>query len=61
LGPDAPPRHQAKRRRIRTVMQELMYLAARLIHTGRRLKLAFDFGCMVVPIFRRLYEQLAWT
>jgi len=59
--PDAPPRHRAKRRRIRTVMQELMDLAARLIHTGRRLKLAFGSGCRVVPIFRRLYEQLAWT
>jgi len=61
LGPDAPPRHRAKRRRIRTVMQELMYLAARLIHTGRRLKLAFGYGCPVVPIFRRLYAQLACT
>jgi hypothetical protein len=61
LGPDAPPRHRAKRRRIRTVMQELMYLAARLIHTGRRLKLAFGFACPVVPIFRRLYAQLACT
>jgi hypothetical protein len=36
LGPDAPPRHLAKRRRIRTAMQELMYLAARLIYTARR-------------------------
>jgi hypothetical protein len=61
LGPDAPPRHRAKRRRIRTVMQELMYLAARLIQTGRRLKLAFGYGCPVVPIFRRLYCQLAGT
>ena len=61
LGPDAPPRHRAKRRRIRTVMQELMYLAARLIHTGRRIKLAFGYGCPVVPIFRRLYAQLACT
>ena len=61
LGPDAPPRHRAKRRRIRTVMQELMYLAARLIHTGRRLKLAFGFGCPVVPSFRRLYTRLACT
>jgi hypothetical protein len=61
LGPDAPPRHRAKRRRIRTVMQELMYLAARLIYTARRLKLAFGFGCPVVPIFRRLYAQLAGT
>jgi hypothetical protein len=61
LGRDAPPRHRAKRRRIRTVMQELIYLAARLIHTGRRLKLAFGFGCPVGPIFRRLYTQLACT
>jgi hypothetical protein len=61
LGADAPPRHRAKRRRIRTVMQELMYLAARLIHSARRLKLAFGFACPVVPIFRRLYAQLAAT
>jgi hypothetical protein len=40
-------------------MQELMYLAARLIYTARRIKLAFGFGCPVVPIFRRLYAQLA--
>jgi hypothetical protein len=59
LGHDAPLRHKAKRRRIRTVMQELMYLAARLVRTGRRLKLAFGRGCLVVPIFRRLYHQLA--
>jgi len=61
LGPDAPPRHRAKRLRIRTVMQELMYLAARLIHTGRQVKLAFGYGCPVVSIFRRLYAQLAGT
>ncbi len=59
LGSDAPPRHKAKRRRIRTVMQELMYLAARLIRTGRRLKLAFGRSCLVVPIYQRLYQQLA--
>jgi len=44
LGRDAPPRRKAKRRRLRTVMQELMYVAARLIRTGRRLKLAFGWG-----------------
>jgi hypothetical protein len=59
LGADAPLRHKAKRRRIRTVLQELMYVAARLIRTGRRLKLAFGRSCSVVPIFRRLYLQLA--
>ena len=61
LGPDAPVRHKAKRRRLRTVMQELMYLAARLIRTGRRLKLAFAWGCPALPAFRRLYAQLAGT
>ena len=61
LGADAPLRHSAKRRRPRTVLQELMYLAARLIHTGRRLKLAFGRSCSVVPVYRRLYAQLAAT
>lgn len=60
LGADAPRRHRAKRRRIRTVMQELMYLAARMIHTGRRLKLAFGRTCAAANIFRRLYRQLAY-
>lgn len=55
----APPRHPAKRRRLRTVMQELMYVAARLISTGRRLKLAFGYGCPIVAVFRRLYSQLS--
>lgn len=41
-GLDAPLRHAAKRRRIKTVMQEIIYLAARMISTGRRLKLAFE-------------------
>jgi hypothetical protein len=61
LGPDAPPRRKAKRRRLRTVMQELMYLAARLIRTGRRLKLAFGWGCPALAVYRRLYAQLAGT
>jgi hypothetical protein len=61
LGPDAPVRHKAKRRRLRTVMQELMYLAARLIRTGRRLKLSFGWGCPALRVFRRLYGQLAAT
>ncbi len=61
LGRDAPPRRKAKRRRLRTVMQELMYVAARLIRTGRRLKLAFGWGCPALPVYRRLYAQLVGT
>src|SRR5688572_1882038 len=36
LGEDAPIRHEAKRRRLRTVMQELVYVAARVVESGRR-------------------------
>jgi len=61
LGPKALPRHRAKRRRLRAVLQELMYLAARLVYTRRRIKLAFGFGCPVVPIFQRLCVRLAGT
>lgn len=43
-GPDGPVRRPARRRRIRTVMQELMYLAARFIESARRLKLGFARG-----------------
>ena len=35
LGPDAPVRHPAKRRRLKTVIQQLIYRAGRLISTGR--------------------------
>ncbi len=59
-GPGAPLRHPAKRRRIRTVMQELMYLAARVIETGRRLKLAFSRHCLTVKVFASLYHRLAY-
>jgi hypothetical protein len=60
IGPMAPIRHAAKRRRIRTVMQELMYLAARVVRTGRRIKLAFGRQCLVKPIFDQLYARLVY-
>ena len=60
LGPLSPIRHPAKRRRIRTVMQELMYLAARIIRTGRRVKLAFGRQCSVVALFEGLYDRLVY-
>lgn len=60
IGPLSPIRHPAKRRRIRTVMQELMYLAARIIRTGRRIKLAFGRQCRTMAIFEELYDQLAY-
>jgi hypothetical protein len=44
-GPDAPIRHWAKRRRLRTVMQELMYMACRLVHSDRQCLLRFGRHC----------------
>ena len=58
LGQFAPIRHPAKRRRIRTVMQELIYLAGRLISTGRRLMLRFSRHCPVFAAFQGVYGQL---
>ena len=60
ISPLSPVRHPAKRRRIRTVMQELMYLAARIIRSGRRIKLAFGRLCPAVAVFDELYDRLAY-
>ncbi len=61
FGTDAPPRHPAKRRRLRTVMQELMYVATRLSVTGRRLKLAFGYGCRIAPRLSSFVCQISWS
>lgn len=59
LGPDAPVRHGAKRRRIKTVMQELIYRAGRLIQHGRRLILGLGANDRAGAVFKRLHVQLA--
>jgi hypothetical protein len=58
LGVKAPMRHAAKRRRIKTVMQELVYLAARLVNSGRRLKLRLSRHCPAFEVFKDLYGRL---
>ncbi len=55
---ETPVRHAAKRRRVKTVMQELMYLAARLVKTGRRLKLVFSRHCPAFQAFQTVYTGL---
>lgn len=55
LGPDAPVRHQAKRRRLKTVMQELMYMACRLVSSGRRRTLRFGRHCPGFKAFDTVY------
>ena len=61
LGPDAPVRHSAKRRRIKTVMQELIYRAGRLIEHGRRIVLALGANDRAAKVFMRSYAQFAST
>jgi len=61
VGPQAPVRHPAKRRRLKTVIQELMYLAARLIARSRRLVLRFSrHSGLNYQAFERLYYRLAY-
>jgi hypothetical protein len=57
-GPDAPVRHAAKRRRIKTVMQELIYRAGRLIEHGRQLVLGLGANDRAAPAFERLHASL---
>lgn len=61
LGPDAPVRHPAKRRRLKTVMQELVYRAGRLIEHGRQLMLGLGAHDRSAPAFMRLHAQFAAT
>ena len=59
VGNISPVRHPAKRRRLKTVMQELMYLAARVIRTGRRIKLRFSRHCPAFEAYETVYKLLA--
>lgn len=61
LGDKSPVRTPAKRRRIKTVIQELMYLAARLIKSGNRLRLRFGCHCPAYPAFTGVYNRLLAT
>ncbi len=58
-GEIAPIRHPAKRRRLKTVLQEVMYRAAKFVTHARRLVLDFGrgFACHV-QVFVALQERL---
>lgn len=56
--PDAPVRHAAKRRRIKTVIQEMMYKAARMIKRGRRWFVGLGQSDNGHAVFERHYAQL---
>jgi len=61
IGEKTPIRHPAKRRRIRTVMQELMYLAARWVKHARRFYLRFSSHCPGFHAFHKVHERLAYA
>jgi hypothetical protein len=58
LGEDSPVRHPAKRRRLKTVIQELIYRAGRLIAKGRRLTLGLGANDRAAKAFVRLHDDL---
>lgn len=57
-GADAPVRHAAKRRRIKTVMQELIYRAARLVTHSRKVVLGLGANDRSATAFARLHGAL---
>lgn len=58
ISPDSPVRHPAKRRRIRTVMQEIIGIAARVIQHARRLTLGLGEHCAAFVVFERHHQAL---
>lgn len=58
---DAPIRKQVARRRVRSVMQDLVYLACRLVRHARCLRLSFGRHCPWFDTWRRVYYQFAPT
>ena len=59
LNPDSPRRQRVKRRRIKTVMQELMFVAAKMIRSARSMTLAFGRDCSSWQTLESLYIKLA--
>lgn len=59
VGDDAPPRAPAKRRRLRTVIQELMTLAATVAQHAQARALVFGAHCPALACFARVYGQWA--
>jgi hypothetical protein len=57
-GKDAPLRHAAKRRRMKTVMQEIVFKAGRMIKHAGRWVLGLGANDQAHTVFERLYRQL---
>lgn len=59
MGKDSPVRHPAKRRRLRTVMQEVIGVASRMIESGRQLVLRFGQHSPGFNAHRQLSQLLS--
>jgi hypothetical protein len=57
LAHDAPVRHPAKRRRLKTVIQELITVSAKWVKHARQTILNFGRHCPAFVVFNRLYEE----
>ena len=57
LGEDAPVRHTAKRRRLKTVIQEMICVSAKVDTYARSVILNFGRHCLAIVVFERLYGQ----
>jgi hypothetical protein len=49
----------ALRRRLKTVIHNLIYLASRVVRHARRIKLSFGRHCPWFPVFRQVYLRLS--
>jgi hypothetical protein len=58
VGKDAPPRHPARRRRMKTVMQEIKFKAGRMIKRAGRWDLGLDANDIACTMFERPCGQL---
>ena len=56
---DTPLRKEVSRRRIRSVMQDLIYVACRLVSHARGWKLSFGRNCAWFKTWRRVYLRFA--
>lgn len=57
-GDDMPIRKRPSRRRVRSVMQDMIYLACRMMKHARQWKLTFGRHCAWFNTWRRVYLQL---
>lgn len=58
MGKNGPVRRTAKRRRLKTVIQELMYMACRMVLNGRRLILRCGKHCSGFKAFTGVWQHI---